>query len=400
MFWVILFIFRQRNLNQSIRRSNKALFRKASIAAQLVISVGFSFCTITILKQMYFLHHSADLGFSFHNRGAIIISSEGHNGEFANHLKQIPEIVEIIEEKGTTSLAPLMGHYSREFDSWDDKPVDAENLEFEIMFISPEFSTFYDFQLTAGEMLSETDPFSSLILINESAAKALGWNEPVGKHLGANFTVKGIIKDVCNFAPTMQAIPTFYLTPSPKSIRLDGTTIVFKYHERMWKSCKEKIKQIIKNEFADSSDITLYNTEEEYSKFLKSENALVKLLSVVSAICVLICMFGFVSLVSLTCEERRKEIAIHKINGATSRNILAMFTKEYSLLLFIGAVVSFSAGYFIMQRWLEQYVKQTNIPAWLYLSILFIMALIIVICVGWQVYKASIENPAEVVKSE
>jgi ABC-type antimicrobial peptide transport system permease subunit len=159
---------------------------------------------------------------------------------------------------------------------------------------------------------------------------------------------------------------------------------------------------MIKNDFTDSdyNRITIYNAEEEYDKFLKSENALIKLLSFVSAICILICVFGFVSLVSLTCEERRKEIAIRKINGATSGDILAIFAKEYSLLLLIGATGAFSVGYFIMQRWLEQYVKQTNIPAWLYLSILFVMALIIVLCVGWQVYKSSIENPADVVKSE
>ena len=124
------------------------------------------------------------------------------------------------------------------------------------------------------------------------------------------------------------------------------------------------------------------------------------LMSVVSVICVLICVFGFVSLVSLTCEERRKEIAIRKINGATVGNILFIFVKEYFLLLAIGAVIAFSTGYYIMQRWLEQYVKQTSIPAWIYLSIVFVMAFVIILCVGWQVYKTSVANPAEVVKSE
>jgi ABC-type antimicrobial peptide transport system permease subunit len=158
----------------------------------------------------------------------------------------------------------------------------------------------------------------------------------------------------------------------------------------------EKIEQM-KNEYNIG---TIYNAEEEYNKYLKSENVVIKLLSFVSAICILICVFGFVSLVSLTCEERRKEIAIRKINGATSGNILVMFANEYSLLLLTGAIIAFTTGYFIMQRWLEQYVKQTSIPAWIYLTILFVMALAIVLCVGWQVNKASVENPAEVLKRE
>ena len=164
----------------------------------------------------------------------------------------------------------------------------------------------------------------------------------------------------------------------------------------MWKSCMKKIEQM-KDEYVIEN---VYNAEEEYDKYLKSENALIKLLTFVSTICVLICVFGFVSLVSLTCEERRKSIAIRKINGATSGDILLIFAKEYFLLLIIGVIIAFSTGYYIMQRWLEQYVKQTGIPAWIYLSIVFVMALVIVICVGWQVYKASVENPAEVVKNE
>ena len=168
----------------------------------------------------------------------------------------------------------------------------------------------------------------------------------------------------------------------------------------MWKSCKDKIEQILqKEEYSNSLVKIIANYEEKYNEFLKSENALIKLLSFVSVICVLICVFGFVSLVSLTCEERRKEIAIRKISGATAGDILAMFAKEYFLLLIIGAVIAFTTGYFIMQRWLEHYVVRTNIPAWIYLSIVGVLAMVIVLCVGWQVWRASIENPADVVKS-
>jgi len=211
-----------------------------------------------------------------------------------------------------------------------------------------------------------------------------------------------VIRNVYNFPPTVPAKPFCYLKRSSKEAMSvsGGTTVLFEYGEGMLKSSKEKIEQLIKTEYADSGNITILNSEEEYSKYLKSENALLKLLSFVSAICVLISIFGFISLVSLTCEERRKSIAIRKINGATAGDILAMFAKEYSLLLFIGAGIAFPAGYLIMQRWLEQYVKQTSIPAWIYLSIVCVLALVIVLCVGWQVYRASVENPADVVKSE
>ena len=250
-------------------------------------------------------------------------------------------------------------------------------------------------------MLTDADP-DSLVLLNESAVKAFGWYEPVGKRFAGKYTVKGVIRNVYCHAPTLQAKPVCISKP-PADFSLytfGGTTVLFKYREGMWKSCKEKIEQLIETEFSGLSSKSLYNNEEEFDKHLKSENVLIKLLSVVSAVCILICVFGFVSLVSLACEERRKSIAVRKVIGATAGDILVMFAKEYSQLQVIGTAIAFSAGYFIMQRWLEQYVKQTSIPVWIYFSIVFVMALVIIGCVGWQVYKASVENPAEVIKSE
>jgi len=365
----------------------------------LVISVGFAFCTIVILKQMYFLHNNADLGFSYHNRGSITFPIDGHGSVLANQLKQIPEITEVVNAEGLMNLIPQGGRGAVGVGIWDDMPADAEIISVEFYNISPKFIDFYDFRLLAGELLTVFDP-DTMILINESAVKAFGWHDPVGKNFNTGrqtLTVKGVIRNIYNFAPTAEAKPVCYSKPNDRIRVSGGTTVLFKYREGMWKTCKEKIEQLISKEYPNSNNM-IYNTEEEYGKFLKSENALLRLLSFVSVICILICIFGFVSMVSLTCEERRKSIAIRKINGATAGDILAIFTKEYSLLLLIGAAVAFPASFLIMQRWLEQYVKQTAIPFWIYLSILFVLALVIVLCVGWRVYKSSIENPAEVVK--
>jgi len=406
VFWVILVIFRHRSLIVSIRMSNKNLSRRISLLVQLAISIGFAFCTIIILKQMYFLHHTADLGFSFKNRGAITLGSisweDSRKVAFVSQLKAMPEILDVVDVKGIKNLMNFSFINSR-IDSWDDKPDDAENINLQTVQVSPEYIAFYDFRLVVGEMMTDADS-ESFALLNESAVKAFGWHDPIGKQFGGRFssryTVKGIIKDINNFAPTIQANPTvYYKQYDSENWRVTGVDILFKYREGMWKTSREKIEQMLQKDFSGIYQ-QIINNEEEYDKFMKSENALIKLLTLVSVICVIICVFGFVSLVSLTCEERRKEIAIRKINGATAGDILAIFAKEYFLLLFIGAVIAFTTGYFIMQRWLEQYVKQTNIPAWIYLAIVLVLALMIVLCVGWQVYRASIENPADVVKSE
>ena len=138
----------------------------------------------------------------------------------------------------------------------------------------------------------------------------------------------------------------------------------------------------------------------QYAGYLKSEDALIKLLSFVAMVCVLIAAFGIFSLVTLSCEQRRKEIAVRKVNGATIRDILIMFVKAYMLLLVIAGVIAFPVGYVLMQRWLENYVEQTTINAWIYLVIAGGIAIIIFACIGWRVWQAARQNPAEVIKSE
>jgi hypothetical protein len=419
VFWIILIVFRNRTLHGSIRRSHQKLFRKISIVIQLVISIGFAFCTIVIWIQMVFLHRSGELGFSLRDRGSLIAMDNpaGVTEGLADRLKQIPEITEVVDVyvEGAFHLLPEMGFSNLQVGSWDEKPLDAEDIPMWECRITPEIADFYEFQLKEGEILTDADP-GSMVLLNESAVKLFGWHDPVGKQFN-NYTVKGVIQNVYNAAPTIPAKPICYSKHIPPVVQppaapnadsgavlfiiVKHRTLMFKYNEGTWESCREKIRQLAANEHPNVSRyLELYNTEEEYNKYLTSENALIKLLAIVSAICVLICVFGFVSLVSLTCEERRKSIAIRKINGATVGDILALFAKEYSLLLFVGAAIAFPAGFLIMQRWLEQYVKQTGIPVWIYLSILCVLALVIVLCVGWQVYKTSVENPAEVIKNE
>ena len=420
VFWLILYVFRKRSLNLSIRSSNKKLFRKSSVVIQLVISICFAFCVIIILKQMYFLHHSGEIGFSFKNSCSILAYGEKHE-ELVFRLKQIPEIKEVVDAKSMHPLLPKDRSSPKEVNLWDDQPADGGKISIEEIHITPEYASFYDLRVVAGEMLTDADP-ESMVMLNEAAVQAFGWYDPIGKRFAGKYTVKGVIKNVCNSAPTIPVKPTFYsklpvtdqklimITESntkrtlnadgtvtvdtiPSTTEQEGRYVLFHYHEGLWTSCKEKLNQMKK----EYETFTIHHAETIYDHYLTSERNLIKLLSFVSVICVLICVFGFVALVSLTCEERRKAVALRKINGATVGTILAMFTKEYALLLLIGAAIAFPTAFFIMQRWLEQFVKQTSIAIWVYLSILFVLALVIALCVGWQVYKTSVENPAEVI---
>jgi ABC-type antimicrobial peptide transport system permease subunit len=334
---------------------------------------------------MYYLHNSTDLGFALKNRGSVNIEITPEEIKVLNDkMKQIPEIKETLS--GHYPLLPLPR--LRYFETVA-KPGDAV-LTLEFSFISEQYIKFYELELIEGEFYRDDDD-KKYVLINESAAKAFEWDNTVDASFNSKLfndhVVKGVIKNIYNFSPTIAVEPICYRLPN----QYTAPYILFKYNGGSWKTCVEKIRKIVEKEFPNKYYESC-NAEEEYNKYLKSENALLAILTAVSLVCLMVCIFGFVSMISLTCEERRKEIAVRKINGATITDILDIFFKEHLTLLAVGALIAFPLGYIIMKRWLENYVIQTEISTWIYLSILLALMLIIVLCVGGRVYKTSREN--------
>jgi hypothetical protein len=396
VFALLLVLFGKHSLNKSFQKRNKNNLRNVLVILQLIISIGFIFCTAVMIKQIYFLHHT-DLGFKYKNRASIANYYKYTDNEaLTNQLKQIPEITEVI--CNYYSLMPQVQSIGLGIGEWDDMPDEfrGKSTIFQLLYVTKEFLNYYEFQLATGDYLQEADA-DEYILINETAAKTLGWKEPLGKSLilgrKAHY-IKGVLKDFYNNSPT---------TPTQAMVfqyaKSEEGQILVKYQDGAWKTCEKKIETLIKQEYPDK-EFEILNAEETYDRYLQSENELLKILSFVSIISIIISVFGFFSLISLSCEEKRKEIAIRKINGATMLDILSMYFKTYFSLLIIGAIIAFPVGYYIMKQWLEKYMKQTGIDAWIYLSIIFVMASVIILCVGWRVYRASVENPAEVLKTE
>ena len=402
LFAAIPILYYRRKSVQSILSAQKGgreknLFRRSMLLSQLVISIGIIFCASVITKQLHFLNHS-DVGMERKNRAAMNVRNNNDNQAILELIKQLPEVEEALIV--SNPLIPNSGMMSRIYKDWENKKEDAEDVSIEIVMESAPYMNFYGLQLVEGEMLSPSSPESDIVL-NESAVKALGWHTAVGKYLGkgkGKHRVIGVVKNWHINSPTLPIRPTGFQLNSQFLFR-GSFNLLIKYKEGTWKNCCEKIQAIIKEKYPNTT-VELTNTEEEYNKFLTSENALLRMLTILSLVCILISVFGIYSQIVLTCEQRRKEIAIRKVNGATVKDILAMFGQEYAVLLAIASVIAFSIGYAIMKHWLESYTLQTPVSWWIFACIFVGIAIVIALSIGYRVWKAANENPANVVKSE
>jgi ABC-type antimicrobial peptide transport system permease subunit len=136
------------------------------------------------------------------------------------------------------------------------------------------------------------------------------------------------------------------------------------------------------------------------ARFDLPERTLFRVFGLLSILCIAVVSIGIYSLVSLTVEQRRKEIAIRKINGAEIRDILALFLRNYLLLVIAGNVLALPVAYAFMSRWLEYYAYRTSLSGWLFALVFIATCLIVLLSIFEKVRRAAGENPAEVVNAE
>ena len=386
------------NINKKSNLHLSGWFYKSSILFQLFIGIAFVFCTLVMMKQLNFLLNTKELGIERHNVGAVVYCSE--NVPFKEILEQMPDVTKYLS--GFQTPIPKMYFSTFRIKEWEGKTTDSEQyIDLEDETINQEYADFFGVEVLEGSMLDEKDG-KNMVVINEAAVKAFGWTQPVGKKidkLGRHYIVKGVIKNIYYNAPIHPVTPAIFFLPDNKQKSESRGHLIFKFKEGTWKNVSQKLREEA-YKVNPNAELRLINMEEKYDEYMKSENSLSMLLSIVAFICIAIAVFGIFSLVTLSCEQRRKEIAIRKVNGASIGTILNLFFKEYLLLLIIASCIAFPLGYVIMKHWLESYVKQTPISLWIYGGIFIVMLLIIFLSIIWRVWKAARQNPAEVIKSE
>ena len=219
------------------------------------------------------------------------------------------------------------------------------------------------------------------------------------------FRVVAIIKDIYAYKFDAPSSHYMIIICSPNNRRLmpasnsgwKKSMVTLEYKHGMKKEVKEQISKIIDE---TGLDYRMEFTEDAFFSSLESQEHLKNLILTLGFICVFVAVFGIWSMITLTCQERRREIAVRKVHGAKVRDILQIFAREYGALLTLASALAFGVGFIIMHHWQQQYERQAVISWWIYAGIFVSTAIIICLTVLQRVLKTARENPADVIKSE
>ena len=327
----LLYILYHRSLHLSLRyntgRSTGTQLRRGSIVLQLFVCLSFIGCTVLINQQLDYLRHR-DLGLKIKNRGSFSVMGDMDYTPLIRKIKELPMITEVMQP----DYYPIVSQLTAigQFDNWEglDIPIDTP-VPVKLFLGKEDFFRFYDITLLAGEWLDDLSTYEDII-INESLARRMGWSpqEAIGKHIIQSYityTIVGVVKDCHYGAPTLPIPHTGFLVGEQMGLMQRSAGILFKYKEGTWNECRKALEHLYQTECSPENILRLNSEEEVYNNYLRSEEMLTRLLSFASLVCILTAMFGIYSLVTLTCEQRRKEIAIRKVNGATVWSILFLY---------------------------------------------------------------------------
>ena len=373
-------------------RPGRFSFQKICLGVQFGICALVLFALSFLLLQLRHLTHT-DIGFERNGRATIYCyGSESLNERIIHELRRQPYVQEV---KKLYSLLPQRAHAGMAVSSWDGKLDNADPITLNAIPEGQEFIDFYGLRLIAGNtLITQGDTMS--VVINETAARMMNMANPVGKKVGS-WLVVGVVRDFHVSAPTVPVEPTVFLGFNGP-LQMGRETLV-RFDESETDRLKHFVDSLVQSE-EPGVFLKITTVREAYEEYLRSERTLQKLLTVVAVVCVLITLIGVFAHVSLVCEQRRKEIAIRKVNGATAAGIFRSFLKEYFVLLLVACIIAFPLGSVAMQSWVERYVERMAWPWWLYAAILVGLSLFVVFCIGRSVWRAARENPAEVIKSE
>ncbi|GAC1300565.1 MAG: hypothetical protein NVSMB24_01460 [Mucilaginibacter sp.] len=263
-----------------------------------------------------------------------------------------------------------------------------------------------DMKMALGRNFSSQMLTDSLgIIINESAAKFLGLNDPLNKPLyrsnggkqdisnSKEYHIIGVVKDF-NFSSLRDVISPVVLVLAQNkgalSVRINTTNIPFLLSQikERWKALSPHVQMNFS--FMDQDFDASYRTEQRVGKIF----------IVFTSLAIIIACLGLFGLAAYAAEQRTKEIGIRKILGAHISTIAAMLSFDFIKLVFIAILISLPAGWFLMNKWLQDFAYRVNIQWWI-LAIAGIAAIFIAfITISFQSIKAALSNPVESLRSE
>ena len=370
--------------------SRRKIFRSALIVIQLVIFCSFVAGTL-IIRSQYQYALSKDPGYFNKEVLQIYLGRDFQSYDaFLNGVRSVPEV---INAAGTMSGLPMNGWMVQMHSHFQDPDVKVK---------VEGYAVDYDLMETMGFTLLEGRTFSPDFgsdlnrswILNETAVRELGIEDPVGQTVDSIYTIIGVVKDF-NLHSIHTEIP-------PLSISLIDRyldNILVHYRPGTLEDLIPKLKAEWEKLEADRP-FSYSTIEDIFISTYSAEKNLSTILSVAALFALLIAAFGLFGLTLFVARSRTNEIGIRKVFGSPEGAIVYSFLRTNFIMVVVAELLSVPASVYFLQKWLNNFPYRTNISWWVFAIAFVIATVVVLLTVYIHSRKASRVNPVEALRYE
>ncbi len=372
--------------------------RNFLVTGQFAISIALLSGTLIVGKQLAYLSQK-DLGF---DREDLLVINHAEAlaqqiESFRDALRQVPQCV-------SASIAmdvPGRG-------AWEDifeREGSSIQLPISQVKIDPYFFPTFNLQMTVGRPFQPNrigDERS--IVINETTARLFGWSPEQALDQKILYPgleplkIIGVVNDF-HFQSLYTDIRPLAFFHHHSSMWGDQRVVAIKYQAGQLDQLLATTETLW-NKFAGQSPFAYSILDRELDQLYEEDERLANFMKLLTYLSVIIALLGLVGLISYTTQQRKKEIGIRKVLGASMMSIFVIIHRKYIALMFIALVLAVPVTVYFANSWLADFAYHISMPWHLFLFAAIMLLVLSILSVGYLVYGAAKINPVEVIQDQ
>lgn len=382
----------------SLKAGSAFAIRKVLVVFQFVFAGCLIVCTVVIYQQLNFIK-AKPIGY---NKGNLIqMAAHGNlqNKQKVELLKQQLLKSGAAQQVSTLSMDLDQGGNNTSNVSWQGSNP-KESILFNERGIGYDFTATIGAEMISGREFAEEFPGdSNKVIFNEAAIKAMGIKNPIGTVINygdTKCTIVGVMKDFIVESPYQKVAPTIFYPFYKNSV---GVILIRLNETKNISSSLAQVDAIVK-EINPDYPVDRRFVSDSFEEKFQDERLLGILSNWFGGFAIFISSLGLLGLALFMAEQRKKEISIRKVLGASTGNILTLLNKDFIKLVAISNVIAFPIAYIIISKWLSAYEYRISISFIPFLIAIALSVIIAALTVSMQSIKVAKANPVDALKYE
>ena len=373
-----------------------AMPRKVLVVTQFTVSIILIISTITVFRQVQFAK-SRPMGYSRQGLITLVMQTYNYHNNLANMRNELLQQGAIIDMEESNTPVTENDRFDNGF-TWAGKDPQV-SAKFNTVGTGFDYGKTVEWAFVDGRDFSRqyaTD--SSGIILNEAAAKYVGFKKPVGetiKWYDKSLKVIGVIRDMAMESPYESAKPTIFYIDSG----IGGILNIRLSPNRSTAASLAKIAAVCKK-YSPEEPFDFHFADEEYAQKFVDEERVGKLVGYFSVLAILISCLGLFGMASFLAEQRTREIGVRKVLGASAFNLWRLLNRDFVALIIISMLIATPLAYYFMNNWLQHYALRTALSWWVFGASGAGALMITLFTVSYQSIKAALTNPVKCLRSE